>query len=84
MIGSKDFSAIEAIKFTSKDPKDIKRFSNNVYVKNFDATWTDEKIRSIFSHFGLIKSVFVKEDDVKIEPKDGGEAQVVKSKFAFV
>ena len=89
VIGSKEFGAIEAIKFNPKDPKEIKRLSNNVYVKNFDAKWDQEKIKEIFSKFGLIKSVFTKEEEVKIEAKnaDGteqSEPQVVLRKFAFV
>ncbi len=53
-------------------------------MKNFDSSWTEEKIKLIFSQFGLIKSVFVKEEEVKIEPKEGGEPQVAFRKFAFV
>jgi polyadenylate-binding protein len=81
VIGSKDFGAIEAIKFSPKDPKEAtKRISNNIYIKNFDASWTEEKIKQVFSNFGLIKSVFVKEEQV--QPKEGGEPQL--RKFAFV
>lgn len=84
LIGSKDFGAIEAIKFSPKDPKEVKRLSNNVYVKNFDPAWDQEKIKLVFSHFGVINSVFLKEQEVQIQPKDGGEPQIVQRKFAFV
>jgi len=43
VIGSDQFGAIQAIKFSPKDPKDIKRLSNNVYIKNFDAKWDESK-----------------------------------------
>jgi RNA recognition motif-containing protein len=38
----------------------------------------------VFSTFGVVKSVFVKEEELKVDPKDGGEPQVVMRKFAFV
>ena len=53
-------------------------------MKNFLPSWNEEKIRQVFSNFGLINSVYVKEEELKIESKDGGEPQVVTRKFAFV
>lgn len=41
VIGSTHFGAIEAVKFSPKDPKELKRVSNNVYIKNFDPKWTE-------------------------------------------
>lgn len=69
VIGTTEFGAIEAIKFSPRDPKDLKRVSNNVYIKNFDAKWTEDKIHEIFGKFGLIKSIFIKEDLANPERK---------------
>lgn len=41
VIGTTEFGAIEAIKFSPRDPKDLKRVSNNIYIKNFDAKWDE-------------------------------------------
>jgi|Laugresu1bdmlbsd_1035121.scaffolds.fasta_scaffold18449_4 polyadenylate-binding protein len=62
VIGSDQFGAIQAIKFSPKDPKDIKRLSNNVYIKNFDAKWDESKFAELFGKYGKIKSIFIKED----------------------
>ena len=32
---------------------------NNIYVKNFPPTWTEEYLKQLFSRFGHIKSIFL-------------------------
>ena len=90
LIGSQAFGAIEAIKFQPKDPKEIKRISNNVYVKNFDPTWDESKIRAIFEKFGPIKSIFVKEEQYEVKPDKNSteplpeQPVMATRKFSFV
>jgi len=43
VIGSKDLIAVPY------NPKVKKEGGNNIYVKNFPETWTDEKLREVFS-----------------------------------
>ncbi len=62
VIGSTEFGAIEAIKFSPKDPKEIKRQSNNIYIKNFDQKWDNNKLGELFGKYGKIKSIYLKED----------------------
>lgn len=67
------FDAVLAVKYEPKDPKETKNKTNNVYMKNFDPSWDEAKIKEVFSKFGPISSVYIKEDATN---KD--------RKFAFV
>lgn len=64
-----NFEGIQTFKFTIKEPKDMKKSFNNLYIKDFDPKWDEEKIREIFSKYGVIKIVSVKEDSAKPERK---------------
>jgi RNA recognition motif-containing protein len=57
-----EFAEIKTYKFSIKDPKEFKRISNNVYIKNFDPSWDKEKIEELFKKYGAIKSVSVMAD----------------------
>ena len=57
-----EFAEIKTYKFSIKDPKEFKRISNNVYIKNFDPAWDKEKIEELFKKYGAIKSVSVMAD----------------------
>lgn len=37
----------------------MKKFFNNLYVKNFPADWNEEKITELFSKYGKVSSVYV-------------------------
>jgi len=64
---------VQAIQFQIKDPKLIKNKFNNLYVKNFDQSWDEPKLREVFNRFGFISSVSIKAD-----PKNS------ERKFAFI
>ncbi len=66
---------MEIIRFQPKDNREIRKIYNNVYVKNFDASWTEKDLRDIFSKHGAIKSLVV----MKKTDKNGEEKP-----FAFV
>ena len=51
----------------------MKNNTNNLYVKNFDASWDEKKLREIFSPYGVVGTIFIKED-----------SSVAGRKFAFV
>jgi RNA recognition motif-containing protein len=54
-----EFGDIKTYKYSIKDPKDLKKISNNIYIKNFDPTWDKSKIEEVFGKYGVIKSVSV-------------------------
>ena len=41
----------------TKDKKELSKIFNNIYVKNFPATYTEVELREIFSKFGEISSL---------------------------
>ena len=47
------------LRYQPKDRRDMRKAFNNIYVKNFPATWAEEDLRNIFSEAGNIISVFV-------------------------
>jgi hypothetical protein len=62
LIAAGSFDAIQVFKYELKDPKNMKKPYNNVYVKNFDKSWDEAKLKEVFGRFGKISSVFIKED----------------------
>ena len=69
MIAAASFDTIQVFKYELKDPKNMKKPYNNVYVKNFDKSWDEEKLREVFGRFGKISSVFIKEDTKNADRK---------------
>lgn len=68
-------STYNAVKFQPKDLSQVqKNLANNIYVKNYPKEWTEADLRDIFSKYGHIKSLIVKQI-----PKDGEDLS-----FAFV
>jgi RNA recognition motif-containing protein len=65
----------EAIAFNPKDPREIRNVINNIYVKNFNPSWGEKELFSVFSHYGDIKSAHVQ----KRTGKDG-----IEKPFAFI
>ena len=64
------------IKYQPKDPREIRKIGNNIYVKNFPTTWTKEFLTEMFSKYGEISSLVAINKESK---KDGSI-----SPFAFV
>jgi RNA recognition motif-containing protein len=52
------------------------KVTNNIYAKNFPASWGESEIRDIFEKHGNIKSLFIKKQKI---PNTENEAQ-----FAFI
>jgi len=46
-----------AVAFKPKDRSDVRRIANNLYVKNYPESWTEEKLREVFTAFGQISMV---------------------------
>jgi len=46
-----------AVAFKPKDRSDVRRIANNLYVKNYPESWTEEKLREVFAAFGQISMV---------------------------
>lgn len=63
---------IEVLPYELKDRKSLKKIYNNIYVKNFPDSWSEEVLHKKFSQYGHIKSL--KRD---INP-------VSKQPFAFI
>ena len=66
---------MEIIRYQPRDPRDIRKVYNNIYVKNFPLSWKEEQIRARFSKYGDIKSIFL----MTKANKEG-----VEKPFAFV
>jgi len=47
-----NFEAVQTYQFQIKDPKLIKNKFNNIYVKNFDFSWDEAKLKEIFGKYG--------------------------------
>jgi len=51
-----------AVKFQPKDLSQVtKSLANNIYVKNFPSEWTEADLREIFSKYGHIKSLIMRQ-----------------------
>lgn len=46
-------------KFEPKDKREIRRVVNNIYVKNFPDSWSEDDIKQKFSEHGHIKSIVI-------------------------
>ena len=53
----------EVAKYQPKDRREMRRAFNNIYVKNFPTTWTEEDLKKHFSKFGNITSVYLKTEE---------------------
>ena len=69
------FNNMDIIRYQPKDPREVRKVFNNIYVKNFPSTWTQEQLKGIFSKYGEIKSLIT----MTKKGKDG-----VEKPFAFV
>lgn len=60
---------IEIHRYQPKDPREIRKVYNNIYVKNFDPSWDKPELEEVFKSFGPIKSCVVmrKKDKAGIE-----------------
>ena len=65
-----DADSIQVIKYQPRDKRDFRRIYNNIYVKNFPQEFTEEDIRKLFSEYGRIESLFMKEQTVQ-DPTTG-------------
>ena len=50
--------------------------SNNIYVKDFPSAWTEDQIKTLFTKYGNIKSLIVREHEVP--------GKNVSARFAFI
>lgn len=67
--------SFEIIRYCPKDPREMRKIYNNIYVKNFRPDMTKEELVSLFSAFGDIKSCVVM-------TKTGKDGE--KKPFAFI
>ena len=65
----------DVIQYAPKDPREIRLVINNIYVKNFNPSWGEKELQSVFSRYGDIKSAHVQ----KRTGKDG-----IEKPFAFI
>lgn len=63
----------EVIRYAPKDKREFRKVFNNIYVKNFPESWSDEELKAKFSKFGNITSL-------KALPNPADP----KTKFAFI
>ena len=49
----------EILPYDPKDKEDMIMLFNNIYVKNFPASWDEAKLKSIFGKYGNISSIKV-------------------------
>jgi RNA recognition motif-containing protein len=60
MVLNKGVPGLKIERYQSKiHSNDSPKIFNNVYVKNFDPDWNEEKLREVFKIFGEIKSVYL-------------------------
>ena len=52
-----------AVPFKPKDRSDVRKIANNLYVKNYPDSWTDEKLKEVFSAYGTINNLTQKDHD---------------------
>ncbi len=74
-VASGNLKGFEILRYQPKDPREIRKSINNIYVKNFNPSWDEAKLREVFSRYGDIKSLVL----MAKPGKDG-----VEKKFAFV
>lgn len=74
-ISAKTLNGAQIIRYQPKDPREVRKVFNNIYVKNFNPDWTEANLREIFSKYGNIKSLIV----MSKKDKEG-----VEKPFAFV
>lgn len=67
---------LDVLPYNPKDKKDIRKLFNNIYVKNFPASWDEAKLKSIFGKYGNISSI-----KIMTAKKDEDSDE---SKFAFI
>ena len=75
-VAAEKLNNLTLIKYQPKDPREIRKTGNNIYVKNFPITWTKEFLTELFGKYGEISSLVT----FNKESKKDGEI----SPFAFV
>jgi len=73
--GREVFAGMHVERYQPKAPGEIRKVYNNIYVKNYPATWTEADLKELFSKYGEIKSLV----QMTKQGKDG-----VEKPFAFV
>ena len=68
-VEAKTLHAMQIIKYEVV-PKGLQERFNNLYLKNFNPAWTEDKIRQVFSQFGEVSSCLISSKKVV---KDGVE-----------
>jgi RNA recognition motif-containing protein len=63
---TKNNDTLQAHEFKPKDKKDFQKVFNNIYVKNFPATYNEQKLREIFGQYGEISSLFMVKNETGI------------------
>ena len=67
-----------AVKWNPKDKNDARRMFNNLYVKNYPETFSDEELKALFAPFGNVASL------IQMNCKDKEGRVQIKERFAFV
>lgn len=60
---TKNDSEVQAMKFEPKDRRSLRKLINNVYVKNIPKDKSDAEIKAMFSAYGNIKSLVLKQNE---------------------
>ena len=72
----KNIEGFEVLPYNPKKEKDMRRIYNNIYVKNFPASWDEAELKELFGKYGPIFSL-----KVLTAKKD---EQSPESKYAFI
>jgi RNA recognition motif-containing protein len=71
-----DVFPFEVFPYAPKDRRELRKIFNNIYLKNFPATWTEADLRNIFDKYGDIKSCVIM--------KKKREGDDTESAFGFI
>lgn len=67
----------EILAYQPRDRRDVRKGFNNIYVKNFPASWDEAKLKEVFTQYGTIKSIAL------LSAKVPGQEDV-EAPFAFI
>jgi polyadenylate-binding protein len=53
-IAAKTLNEAEIFRYQPRDPREIRKVFNNIFIKNFSPAWNDAKLKEVFGRFGEI------------------------------
>ena len=54
---------MDVITYAPRDKRELRRVFNNIYVKNFPASWSKEEVENYFKQYGHIKSLMLAKNE---------------------